>query len=152
VVILPTRSAGGAPNARYGWSRRSPRSGRRSEFRARVASDGLEQVVLGTLLERLAASGLIKAGGRQLTGSARVIAAVAALSRLDLAGESVRAALAALAAAHPAWLEQRICMDGFARRYGALVTSWRPVVSPARRDELAIAYARDGYALLEAVL
>jgi Transposase DDE domain len=31
------------------------------------------------------------------------------------------------------------------------MTSWRPPVSQAKRDELAIAYARDGYALLEAV-
>src|SRR5260221_12678505 len=31
------------------------------------------------------------------------------------------------------------------------MTSWRPPASPAKRDELAIAYARDGYALLGAV-
>jgi len=31
------------------------------------------------------------------------------------------------------------------------VTSWRPPLSQAKRDELAIAYARDGYRLLEAV-
>jgi hypothetical protein len=80
-----------------------------------------------------------------------VAAAVAALNRLELAGESVRAALEALAAAHPAWLEQRICVSDFARRYGTPMTSWRPPVSQARRDELAIAYARDGYALLGAV-
>jgi hypothetical protein len=63
----------------------------------------------------------------------------------------VRAALEATAAAHPGWVAQRICVPGFARRYGTPVTSWRPPVSQARRDELAIAYARDGYALLEAV-
>ena len=121
------------------------------EFRARVVGGGLEQVVLDTLLAKLAAEGLIKAGGKQRTDSTRVIAAVAALNRLELAGESVRAALEALAAAHPAWLEQRICVADFARRYGTPMTSWRPPVSRARRDELAIAYARDGYALLGAV-
>jgi Transposase DDE domain len=31
------------------------------------------------------------------------------------------------------------------------MTSWRPPASQARRDELAIAYAKDGYALLRAV-
>ena len=31
------------------------------------------------------------------------------------------------------------------------MTSWRPPASQAKQDELAIAYARDGYALLEAV-
>jgi transposase len=121
------------------------------EFRARVAGAGLEQVALDALLERLAAEGLVKAGGKQRTDSTHVVAAVAALNRLELAGESVRAALEALAAAHPAWLEQRICVPDFARRYGTPMTSWRPPGSQAARDELAVAYARDGYALLAAV-
>jgi transposase len=122
-----------------------------SEFRGKVAGAGLEQVALDALLERLAAAGLVKAGGKQRTDSTHVIAAVAALNRLELAGESVRAALEALAAAHPDWLAQRICVPDFARRYGTPMTSWRPPASQAKRDELAIAYARDGYALLEAV-
>ena len=122
-----------------------------AEFRGKVAEAGLEQVVLDALLERLAAEGLVKAGGKQRTDSTHVVAAVAALNRLELAGESVRAALEALAAAHPDWLAQRICVPDFARRYGTPMTSWRPPASQAKRDELAIAYARDGYALLEAV-
>src|SRR6266536_1256165 len=73
-----------------------------AEFRARVAGVGLEQVVLDALLERLVAEGLVKAGGKQRTDSTHVVAAVAALHRLELAGESVRAALEALVAAHPA--------------------------------------------------
>ena len=121
------------------------------EFRARVAGAGLEQVALDALLERLAAEGLVKAGGKQRTDSTHVVAAVAALNRLELAGESVRAAAEALAAAYPAWLEQRICVADWTRRYGTPVTSWHPPSSKAKQDELAIAYARDGYALLEAV-
>src|SRR5713101_9758143 len=122
-----------------------------AEFRARVADADLEQVALDALLGRLVSAGLVKAGGKQRTGSTHVTAAVAALNRLELAGESVRAALEALTAAHPAWVAQRICVPDFARRYGTPMTSWRPPASQARRDELAIAYARDGYALLEAV-
>ena len=122
-----------------------------SEFRNKVADAGLEQVALDALLGRLAAEGLVKAGGKQRTDSTHVVAAVAALSRLELAGESVRAALEALTAAHPDWVAQRICVPDFARRYATPMTSWRPPVSKARQDELAIAYARDGYALLEAV-
>ena len=97
-----------------------------AEFRGKVAEAGLEQVVLDALLDRLAADGLVTAGGRQRTDSTHVIAAVAALNRLELAGESVRAALEALAAAHPDWLAQRICVPDFARRYGTPLTSWRP--------------------------
>ena len=122
-----------------------------SEFRGKVADARLEQAVLDALLDRLAADGLVAGGGKQRTDSTHVVAAVAALNRLELAGESVRAALEALAAAHPAWLEQRICVSDFARRYATPVTSWRPPASQAQRDKLAIAYARDGYALLEAV-
>ena len=122
-----------------------------AEFRARVAEGGLEQVVLDALLAKLAAGGLLKAGGKQRTDSTHVVAAVAALNRLELAGESVRAALEALAAAHPDWLAQRICVADWNRRYGTPMTSWRPPQSQAKREELATAYARDGYALLEGV-
>jgi transposase len=122
-----------------------------AEFRLRVAGAGLEQAALDALLARLAADGLVKAGGKQRTDSTHVVAAVAALNRLELAGESVRAVLEALAAACPDWLEQRVCVPDFTRRYGIPVTSWRPPLSEAKRDELAVAYARDGYALLEAI-
>jgi transposase len=122
-----------------------------SEFRGKVAAGGLEQVALDALLERLAAGGLVKAGGKQRTDSTHVVAAVAALNRVALAGESVRAALEALTAAHPDWVAQRVCVTDWARRYGTPMTSWRPPASKAKQDELAIAYARDGYALLEAV-
>src|ERR1039458_8694288 len=77
------------------------------EFRDRVADAGLEQAALDALLERLAAEDLVKDGGKQRTDSTHVVAAVAALSRLELAGESVRAVLEALAAAHPDWLGER---------------------------------------------
>jgi transposase len=87
-----------------------------AELRARVAEGGLEQVVLGALLAKLAAGGLLKASGKQRTDSTHVVAAVAALNRLELAGESVRAALEALAAAHPDWLAQRICVADWNRR------------------------------------
>ena len=120
------------------------------EFRARVAGGGLEQVALDALLARLAADGLVRAGGKQRTDSTHVVAAVAALHRLELAGESVRAAVEALTAAHPDWVAQRICVSDWARRYGTPMTSWRPPASKAKQDELAIGYARDGYALLEA--
>jgi transposase len=121
-----------------------------SEFRAKVADAGLERVVLDALLERLKEEGLIRAGGKQRTDSTHVAAAVAALSRLELAGESVRAALEALAASHPGWTAG-VLDESWARRYGTPVTSWRPPMTDKKRDELAIAYARDGYALLEAV-
>ena len=49
---------------------------------------GLEQVALDALLERLAAGSLVKAGGKQRTDSTHVVAAVAALNRMALAGRA----------------------------------------------------------------
>ena len=93
-----------------------------AEFRGKVAEAGLEQVALDALLGKLAADGLVKAGGKQRTDSTHVVAAVAALNRLELAGESVRAAVEALAAAHPGWLAQRICVRDWTGRYGTPLT------------------------------
>jgi transposase len=120
------------------------------EFRKKVAEAGLERVALDALLERLKEEGLLRAGGKQRTDSTGVIAAVAALNRLELAGESMRAALDALAAAAPGWT-MGVLDESWMRRYGTPVTSWRPPMTEKKRSELAIAYAKDGYALLGAV-
>jgi transposase len=121
------------------------------EFRARVVEHGLEEVVLDRLLAALADKGLVKAGGKQRTDSTHVVAAVRDLNRLELAGESVRACVEALAAAAPGWLAEAVDVAGWNDRYGVRVDSWRLPASQAKRAELALAYGRDGFALLEAV-
>ncbi|HEY6786617.1 MAG TPA: IS1182 family transposase [Trebonia sp.] len=121
-----------------------------SEFRTRVAGHGLEQAALDALLARLAEDRLVKARGKQRTDSTHVIAAVRALHTTELAGESVRAALEALAAASPDWLAARFCTADWTRRYGARVDSWRLPPGKAERDKLIIEFARDGYALVSA--
>jgi len=99
------------------------------EFRTRVAEAGLQLAVLDALLARLAEADLLGAGGKQRTDSTHVTAAVAALNRLELVGESVRAALEALAVVHPQWLAERICVADFTARYGTPMTGWRPAIS-----------------------
>ena len=121
-----------------------------SEFRSRVAAHGLEEAALDALLSKLAAEGLVKARGKQRTDSTHVIAAVRALHAIELAGESVRAALEALAAASPDWLAGRLCVSDWTARYGARVDSWRLPAGKRERDELIIEYARDGHALVSA--
>jgi transposase len=120
-----------------------------SEFRARVATSGLDQVVLDTLLQRLAAGGLVAAGGKMRTDSTHVIAAVRDLSRLELAGESVRACLEALAVAAPQVVAQ-LLDDSWGRRYAARIDTWRMPASVTKKAELALAYGRDGHTLLKA--
>ena len=121
-----------------------------SEFRARVAAGGLDQVVLDTLLERLAADGLVGAGGTMRTDSTHVISAVRDLNRLELAGESVRACLEQLAAAAPQ-VVARLLDDSWGKRYAARVGTWRMPATATRQDELALAYGSDGHTLLKAV-
>jgi transposase len=122
-----------------------------SEFRTRVVEHGLEQRVLDLLLDALKAEGLVGAGGKQRTDSTHVISAVRDLNRLELAGESVRAALEAIAAVAPDWLPTVIDIAGWGRRYGARVDTWRLPTSTTKRAELMAAYGSDALVLLRAV-
>jgi len=122
-----------------------------SEFRARVVAHDLAERVLDVLLAALQGKGLVAAGGKQRTDSTHVVAAVRDLNRLELAGESVRACLEALAVAAPQWLGAAVDVAGWGRRYAARVDTWRLPTSEAKRAELAVVYGSDGFALLQAV-
>jgi transposase len=120
------------------------------EFRARLVAGNLATLALDALLERLVAAGLVKAGGRQRTDSTHVLGAIRHLNRLELAGESVRAGLEALAVAAPDWLAGVIDAS-WQERYGARIQQMRLPESAAKRRELMVAYGVDGYHLLERV-
>ena len=98
-------------------------------FRERLVEDGLERVIFDRLLERVKELGLVKAGGRQRTDSTHVLARIRDLNRLELAGETVRAALEALSAAAPGWLA------------GVIDPSWQRVYGQ-RIDNLRLPEAR----------
>ncbi|WP_162467132.1 hypothetical protein [Streptomyces cavernae] len=97
----------------------------------------MERVVSDRLLEHCKVEGLVAAGGKQRTDSTHVISAVRDLNRLELAGESVRAALEALAVAAPGWLAGQVDVAEFAHRYGPRVDGWRMPSSQTKRDRLA---------------
>src|SRR6266568_5275831 len=121
-----------------------------SEFRARLIAGNLELALLDLLLGRLKELGLVKAGGRQRTDSTHVLARIRGLNRLELAGESVRAALEALPAAAPDWLAGVI--DGsWQQVYGQRIDDIRLPASETARKALAGQYGKDGYHLLDAV-
>jgi transposase len=119
-------------------------------FRERLVEGGAERVIFGRLLELLKRQGLVKAGGRQRTDSTYVLARIRELNRLELAGETVRAALEALAAAAPDWLAGVIDAS-WQRVYGQRIDELRLPESQTAREELAVQYGRDGYWLLEQV-
>ena len=121
-----------------------------SEFRARLVAGSLELALLDLLLGRLKGLGLVKAGGRQRTDSTHVLARIRSLRRLELAGETVRAALEALSAAAPGWLAAVIDAS-WQQVYGQRIDDIRLPASEAARAKLAVQYGQDGYHLLEAV-
>ncbi|MGW1801417.1 hypothetical protein ACWCQN_37210 [Streptomyces sp. NPDC001984] len=73
------------------------------------------------------------------------------LNRLELVGESVRAALNALAAACPEWVDQVLVVEDWSHRYADRIDNWRLPASKTKQNQLALAYAADGYTLLQAV-
>ncbi|WP_369036284.1 MULTISPECIES: transposase [Streptomyces] len=95
-----------------------------TRFRTRLVGHGLERAVFDRLVAHCRDVGLIGAGGKQRTEATHVISAVRDLNRLELAGESVRAALEALAVAAPAWLAGEIDVAEFAHRYGPRFNGW----------------------------
>ncbi|MEU5548061.1 hypothetical protein AB0G85_38260 [Streptomyces sioyaensis] len=72
------------------------------------------------MLKRLVEAGMLKAGGRQRTDATHVPAAVRTLSRLELVGETLRAALEELAEADGTWLLGLIEPE-WDKRYGRKV-------------------------------
>jgi transposase len=119
-----------------------------SEFRSRLVAGDLASLALDALLERLAGLGLVKAGGRQRTDSTHVLGAIRDLNRLELAGETLRAALEALAAAAPGWLAG-VIDESWKQVYGARIDDLHLPEGQARRRELMVRYGKDGYYLLE---
>jgi transposase len=121
-----------------------------SEFRSRLAAAGLERSLFDLLLERLKELGVVKAGGTQRTDSTQVLGRIRDLNRLELAGETVRAALEALAAAAPDWLAGVIDVS-WQEVYGQRIDGMRLPASEAKRKDLASQYGADGCLLLDAV-
>jgi transposase len=120
-----------------------------SEFRARLLAGAAEALLFEALLARCREAGLLRARGRQRTDSTAVLAAVRALNRLELVGETLRHALHVLATAAPAWLRPHLSAD-WAARYGHRVEDYRLPQEAAARQALAATIGADGRALLEA--
>ena len=119
-------------------------------FRSRLIEHGLEEKVLDVVLARCSEVGLLRSGGRQRTDSTHVLAAVRTLNRMEFVGETLRAALEALAAAAPQWLSPLVTAD-WVKRYGARVDSYRFPKGDNVRQEWAGQVGRDGFAVLDAI-
>jgi transposase len=124
-----------------------------SEFRARLAEPGRADGLLDTVLDKLKAAGLIGAGGRARTDSTHVIAAVRTLHRIELVGETLRAALEEIASVSENWIVP-LLDAGWHERYGRKVELARLLGRGSRKTTAAKLCAQigaDGQSLLEAI-
>lgn len=90
---------------------------------------------------------LLKARGRQRTGSTHVLAAVRALNRLAVIGERLRHALDSMAVAAADWLRPR-CRPGGQERYGRRLEDADLPQGQAAREAFALQVGGDGHASL----
>ena len=120
------------------------------EFRGRLLRHEATERLLARVLDAAREGGWLKARGRQRTDSTHVLAAIRTLNRLELVGETLRAALNAIAAAAPEWLRAVAPPDWHAR-YDRRVEGARLPEAGPKREAYALQVGADGYALLDAL-
>src|SRR5437899_6683979 len=86
-----------------------------TDFRQRLLSAKAEDLILEPILQLCRERGWLKARGKQRTDATAVLARVRALSSLESVGESMRAALNAVAAQEPAWVQAHLTPEWFER-------------------------------------
>jgi transposase len=118
------------------------------EFRARLVAGGAEERLLDRLLARCRELGLVKARGRQRSDTTHVLAAVRLLNRLELVGETLRAALNELATVAPDWL-RGVAPRAWYERYALRLEDGRLPRTAAEREAYARTVGEDGFALLD---
>ena len=118
------------------------------EFRARLLAGSAEERLLHKLLDACQARGLLKARGRQRTDATHVLASIRVLNRLELLGETLRAALNEIAAIAPDWL-RAAAPRAWYERYARRVEDGRLPRAAAEREAYARAVGEDGFALLD---
>jgi transposase len=120
------------------------------EFRARLLASSAERRLFDRILALLQERKLLKIRGRQRTDSTHVVAAVRNLNRLERVIETLRAALNALAATAPAWVQANIPAE-WVDRYGKRAEEHDLPSGEKQRQALAEQVGRDGHALLAAL-
>ena len=121
-----------------------------SLFRSRLLKGGKEKLLLDKLLECCQQRKLLKAKGKARTDSTHILAAIRNLNRLECVGETLRAALNALAVVAPNWLSNLVEKDWFDRYSKPVEESRLPTGTEARND-YAETIGRDGIRILEMI-
>jgi transposase len=121
-----------------------------SEFRGRLIAGAAESLLFETLLTWCCNRQLVRARGRQRTDSTHILAAVRALNRIEVVGETLRHALNALAVVAPEWL-RAVSHPDWRERYTRRAEDDRLPTTQAARSALALTIGHDGWRLLAAI-
>jgi transposase len=116
------------------------------EFRDRLVTHEAGQRVLDAVLVAAREGGLLRARGRARTDSTHVLGAVREINRLELVGETLRAALNQLAVVAPDWLAGQLDPAWF-DRYGSRVETYRLPRTDPERQAWAARVGADGMRL-----
>jgi transposase len=121
-----------------------------SEFRQRLIGGGKEQILFDEVLQLCQEKGFLGGHQQQRTDSTHVVAAIRALTRLELVIETMRRALDDLAQVAPAWLQLQIQPD-WGPRYSRRIDSYYLPKRTEAREELAEQVGKDGAGLIGAI-
>lgn len=121
-----------------------------SEFRTRLITQQAESLVFDQLLTWCQQQGWLQARSRQRTDSTHVLATIRAVTRLECAGETFRAALNALAVVAPVWLQAQ-SQPEWVERYSERIEDYHLPVSKVGREQQAQLYGEDGRQLLDVI-
>ena len=121
-----------------------------NEFRTRLIKGEAEELLLEKLLHWSQAAGLVKARGKQRTDSTHIVAAIRVMNRVELVGETLRAALNELAVLAPEWV-RTVAPPEWYERYQRRSEEGRLPKGQAAREAYARTVGEDGFRLLDAL-
>lgn len=121
-----------------------------SEFRDRLAGGDAGRGILDAVLDAARDRGLVGSGGKARTDSTHVLSSVRELNWLEQVGETLRAALNAVARTEPAWLSTHALPDWF-KHYATRIEDSRFPRAHARRVEVGRRIGADGMHLLRMI-
>ena len=121
-----------------------------SEFRARLVTAQAEGLIFEKLLTLCKDKGWLKSRTRQRIDSTYVLASIRATTRLECVGETMRAALNALAVVAPEWLPTQ-SQPEWIERYSERIEDYHLPTSDRGRVQQAQLYGEDGWQLLGAI-
>ncbi len=121
-----------------------------SEFRDRLVADDRASQLLESILVAARQAGLLRSGGRARTDSTHVLANIRKINRLELVGETVRAALEQVAEVAAGWLGPRV-QPHWSESYTRRIEASRLPAGEQARLQWAAQTARDGGYPLDAI-